>query len=250
LIRAAIQGIDAIREVCPEARMVNVDPLCHVVPPQTRPDLIAGARDFNQRAVYEAWDMLCGRFLPELGGSRRHLDIIGINYYWSSQWQIGREDSPLPEDDPRRLPLRQLVTEAWQRYGGDLLITETSHVGPKRGPWIDEISEEVVALHTAGIPLEGVCIYPILGMPEWHQRRRWTQMGLWDVIQTSGELPRQLYQPMLHALERATTRIERARPPRPSSPAVAGSSLLFAGHTTTPLPVLQSAPSGNDVNPQ
>ena len=39
LARAGIQGINAIREVIPEARMVNVDPMCHVVPPLDHPEL-------------------------------------------------------------------------------------------------------------------------------------------------------------------------------------------------------------------
>ena len=31
--------------------------------------------------------ILSGRLLPELGGSRDHLDIVGINYYWTNQWE-------------------------------------------------------------------------------------------------------------------------------------------------------------------
>ena len=47
LIRAAIQGINAIRAVVPGARMVNVDPLCHVVPPADKPELAGQAAWFN-----------------------------------------------------------------------------------------------------------------------------------------------------------------------------------------------------------
>ena len=32
-------------------------------------------------------DMLAGRLMPELGGSRDWLDIVGINYYWTNQWE-------------------------------------------------------------------------------------------------------------------------------------------------------------------
>jgi hypothetical protein len=203
LVRAAIHGIHAIRAACPGARIVNVDPLCRVVPPPGREDLAAGARHFNQFAVYEAWDMLAGRLLPELGGSRELLDIIGINYYASSQWEIGREEVPLAPSDPRRAPLRQLVDEVWQRYGGDLLLTETSHHGDQRGPWVERIMEEVAALHLAGVPLAGVCWYPVLGMPEWHARERWVRMGLWDLQRRGDRLERVPCQAMIAALRRA-----------------------------------------------
>src|SRR5215207_4053074 len=39
LCKAAIAGARAIREVDPEARMVNIDPLVYVVAPEDRPDL-------------------------------------------------------------------------------------------------------------------------------------------------------------------------------------------------------------------
>jgi hypothetical protein len=210
LIRTAIRGIDAIRSVLPEARMVSVDPLCRVVAPWDRPDMEAGARHFNECAVFEAWDMLCGRLMPELGGSRRHLDIVGINYYATNQWEIGHEERPLSAGDPRRLPLRALIKGVWQRYGGDLLITETSDVGDLRGPWIDGLVPELEALDQGGIPLHGVCLYPILGMPEWHQRDRWTDMGVWDVARDGDPGQRILHRPTHEALTRAIR--SRAKP--------------------------------------
>jgi len=81
LVRAATQGIDAIRAACSGARMVNVDPFCRVVtrPGQPEEEIVA-AWEFNNRHVFQAWDMLCGRLLPELGGSREHLDGVGMNY--------------------------------------------------------------------------------------------------------------------------------------------------------------------------
>ena len=39
LVRAAIAGIDAIRSVWPDARIVNVDPLCRVALAPSRPEL-------------------------------------------------------------------------------------------------------------------------------------------------------------------------------------------------------------------
>lgn len=204
LARAGIAGINAIRSAVPPARIVNVDPLCYVVAPQDRADLAAEAENFNNVAVFESWDMLAGRLLPELGGSREHLDIPGINYYGVNQWELGRDgESTLPIDDPRRLPLHELVRRVWARYGGDLLITETAHVDDMRPWWLTYVANEAETSVAAGIPLRGVCLYPILGMPEWHEQTNWTLMGLWDCVPKDSALARELCVPMYEALQRA-----------------------------------------------
>jgi beta-glucosidase/6-phospho-beta-glucosidase/beta-galactosidase len=209
LIRGAIRGIDAIRSACPGAKIINVDPLCHVAAPLDRPDLRPEADAFNCGAVMQAWDILAGRLLPELGGSARHLDIVGINYYWTNQWELGRAGVPLEERDVRRVPLRELVRGVWERYGTDILITETGHVGEMRAPWLNELTGECGAMLREGIPLSGVCLYPILGMPEWHARNEWTRMGLWDLEPDSGDLRRVPYIPLMNVLRDAQCQFPR-----------------------------------------
>jgi beta-glucosidase/6-phospho-beta-glucosidase/beta-galactosidase len=208
LIRAAIKGIDAIRAALPNARIVNVDPLCHVIAPEEKPEMQKDADWFNENAVFESWDMLSGRLMPELGGTRKHLDIVGINYYWTNQWILGRDEEPLPDDHPKRASLRDLVKRVHQRYGGDLLITETAHVDDMRPRWLSYVADEVEALLMEGIPLKGVCLYPILGMPEWHDQQKWTQMGLWELSECGSGLERRLCEPMFEALKKAQ-KIER-----------------------------------------
>lgn len=205
LIRAAIQGINAIRAAVPGARIVNVDPLCHVHAPREKPEMQRDVDWFNEHAVFESWDMLAGKLMPDLGGSRAHLDIVGINYYWTNQWILGRDEQPLSDDDPRRVPLRDLIKRVHHRYGGDLLITETAHVDDMRARWLNYIEDEVEALLRDGIPLRGVCLYPILGMPEWHDQKRWTQMGLWELSECgqTQTLKRTICEPMLEALKKA-----------------------------------------------
>ncbi len=208
LIRAAIQGINAIWAAVPKARIVNVDPLCHVVAPADRPNLACDAQWFNSNAVFESWDMLCGRIMPELGGTRAHLDIIGINYYWTNQWELGRDENPLGEGDSRRVSLTELVRDVYHRYGGDLLITETAHVDDMRPKWLEYVADQTELLLEEGVPLRGVCLYPILGMPEWHDQTKWTQMGLWELSNGENGLERIICEPMLQALRKAQ-RIER-----------------------------------------
>lgn len=201
LISAAIAGINAIRAACAQARIVNIDPWCRVALPADRPEMREAVDSFNANAVFQSWDMLSGRLLPELGGSREHLDIIGINYYWTNQWEWGKAGEPLADNDPRRWSMRQLVRSVWERYNTDMLITETSHLDEMRPIWLRELTAEVEALLTEQIPLRGICLFPILGMPEWHYREQWTQMGLWELVNEGGVLKRQLHPPMLEALQ-------------------------------------------------
>jgi hypothetical protein len=188
LCRAAIKGIEALWAAAPGCRMLNVDPLCRVAVAPGRPHQAEAARDFNERLVFQAWDMLAGRLMPELGGSPAHLDVIGVNYYWTNQWEWGVEPlpdgriPPLEDDDPRRWPLSDLLASVWQRYRHDLVISETAHIGDRRGPWLEEVAREAEVMLHAGLPLHGVCLYPILGMPEWHAPEVWTPMGLWDPV--------------------------------------------------------------------
>ncbi|MBA4137746.1 MAG: glycoside hydrolase [Opitutus sp.] len=204
LARAAIRGIEAIRGELPHARIVNVDPLCHVALPHDRPDLREAVQHFNDRAVWESWDMLAGRLLPELGGSRAHLDIVGVNYYWTNQWEFGRDECPLDDDDPRRRPLSELITTVHARYGGDILLTETAHVDDLRPAWLSYVVEETKRLLRQGVPLRGICLYPILGMPEWHAPETWVKMGLWDLRPCAANgLSREICTPMLPALKEA-----------------------------------------------
>jgi beta-glucosidase/6-phospho-beta-glucosidase/beta-galactosidase len=205
LARAAIAGIDAIRAEVPDARFLNADPLCHVAPKDERPESLIEARIFNDVQVFESWDMLCGRTLPELGGSRAHLDVVGVNYYWNSQWVRGTEGEWLDDDDPRRLPLRDLIRSVYERYGGDLIISETSHWGVHRARWIHEVADEAESLFDAGVPLGGICIYPIIGMFDWHGPRQWMPMGLWDCDSERG-MRRLVHRPMLDALARVQAR--------------------------------------------
>jgi beta-glucosidase/6-phospho-beta-glucosidase/beta-galactosidase len=93
LCKAAIAGVKAIREIDPEARMVNIDPLVQVVAPRDRPDLAEAAEQETFIDTFLAWDILFGRKHPELGGSPEILDIIGANNYSFGQMEY-RDHGP------------------------------------------------------------------------------------------------------------------------------------------------------------
>ncbi len=211
LARAAIQGAEAIWSVIPEADMVTVDPVCRVVP-KTPEDQNAADR-FNEFAVFESFDMISGRLAPELGGSDRHLGTIGINYYWNNQWVLGGDT--LAEEDPRRVPLGDILRNVCDRYSGNVFIGETAHDGEHRADWITNTALEVIALLEDDVPIHGICLYPIIGMPEWHARAderssNWTNMGLWDLTPgADGILERRLHIPSFDALVEAQSKVGR-----------------------------------------
>jgi beta-glucosidase/6-phospho-beta-glucosidase/beta-galactosidase len=208
LIRAALSGIDAIRSVIPDARIVNVDPICHVVAPEESSELESEAHYFNNSVVFQSWDMLSGKLLPELGGSPDKLDIVGMNYYWTNQWVLGQAGTPLDESDERCQPLSNLIRNVWERYQREIIVTETSHIDDCRPGWVRQLAHEAETVLEEGIPLRGICLYPILNMPEWHDRDTWTRMGLWDLKKHKESLKRVLCQEVHEALMEAQRRVE------------------------------------------
>jgi beta-glucosidase/6-phospho-beta-glucosidase/beta-galactosidase len=183
LIRAAIAGMEAIWQVNPRARIVQVEPVIHVMAPRDRPDL--AERGAAQRAgQFEAWDMMIGEIEPRLGGHPKYLDIMGLNYYHSNQWEhpdvrLRWEDHPR---DERWVPLHQLLAEVYDRYRRPLFIAETSHFGVGRGLWLREVAEEVRHAILQGVPVEGITIYPIIDRPDWDNLDHWHNSGLWDLV--------------------------------------------------------------------
>jgi hypothetical protein len=210
LVRASIAGNLAIWAASPATRIVNIDPICRSVAPFDRPDLETHADSFNNEAVFQSWDMLCGRLLPELGGNMMHLGVMGINYYWTNQWEWGNALQPLQEDDPRCWTLSQLVSYVWKRYRADLIIGETSHIGSMRARWLRHVVAEAESLLEAGVSLQGICLYPVLGMPSWTARTKHLKMGLWDLKRSNSSLVRVPYSPMLNALSEAQRLIKYA----------------------------------------
>lgn len=217
LVRAALAACDAIWKVDRRARIIHTDPLIHIAPPAAHAGLASQAdlavEALRQRECqFQAWDMLCGRLEPELGGQPRYLDLVGLNYYPSNQWELG---SGRPLDwyghDPRRATLADLLQEVHDRYGRPLLIAETGHQGVGRAEWIRQIARELRAALARGVPVEGVCLYPVIDRPDWHNSNQWHGSGLWDLQPgADGSLERRLNQPFAQELRAAQALVEEA----------------------------------------
>lgn len=180
LVRASLAGMDAIRRVDPGARFLHVEPLIHVVPPPGRDDLQPLA-DEVAGYQWQAFDLLAGRREPELGGSPASLDLVGVNHYHSGQWEVLTEERlAWHTGDPRRRPFAELLADAWRRYERPLVVAETSHVGSGRADWLDDIAEQVAVARAQGMPVEGLCLYPLVDRHDWNDPSHWHRSGLWD----------------------------------------------------------------------
>src|SRR5215213_4134450 len=214
LVGAAIAATNAIWEVDPAAKVLTVDPLVRVHAPEGRRDLQARADDFNGRIVHEGFDMLAGRTAAELGGSRAHLGIVGLNYYAGNQWTIATTDQPqrfLSIEDPAWIPLPDLLEELEERYGGPLVIAETGASGTGRPAWLAYLNREAKRALDRGIDLQGACLYPVVTSPDWEDPTAFFDGGLFDVLpQADGTLERVIALPVARALREAQALIDPA----------------------------------------
>lgn len=185
LARAAIAAVEAVRGVDADARFVHTDPLIQLHPRSGRPDDVAAAATFHE-AQFQSWDMISGRLAPELGGRPEHLDVLGVNYYSDNQWVFAGHTRQLGHPEYR--PFRELLADAHRRYGRPLFVAETGAEGSARAAWLCYVAGEVRAARAAGVPVEGICLYPVVDYPGWEDERH-CDVGLFAVPDGDGRRP-------------------------------------------------------------
>ena len=205
LVRATIAAIEAIRDVAPHARFVQVDPVINVVTGDTANEAKKKAAADYTRAQFEAHDMIAGRVWPQLGGHPDYLDILGANYYVHNQWEL--DSSFVERTDGRYRPLSKLLADLYCRYERPLFLAETGIEDDLRPEWFAYIANEVIEAIDQGIPIEGICLYPVANHPGWDDERH-CHNGLWDYCNESGH--REIYKPLADELRIQTVRIEQA----------------------------------------
>ncbi len=224
LVRACIASIEAVWEVFPGARIVHPEPMINVLPANDEPESIETARRYHC-SQFQGWDMICGWEQSELGGDIKYLDILGANYYAYNQWLFpGGPGATMAPSDPRYRPVSDLLREVANRYERPIFLSETGIEFDARASWLRYIGREAREAIKRGVPLEGVCWYPIVNHPGWDDDRH-CHNGLWDYPNEFGE--RDSFGPMedelreqmrlmneneedlqpldLHLLDRATT---------------------------------------------
>ncbi|MBP1804803.1 hypothetical protein [Rubellimicrobium aerolatum] len=168
LAAAAIAAMRELRAVDPRARFVHCEPLIAVHPDPATP---ASRTDAERQTGYQfqAFDLIAGRLWPMLGGREGFLDVLGVNYYWNNQRLWTGEE--IDVDHPSHVPLSDLLFGLHARYGRPLLIAETGVEGDRRAAWFRHVAAEVGRARARGVPVEGICLYPIANHPGWDDDR-------------------------------------------------------------------------------
>ncbi|MET0172098.1 MAG: glycosyltransferase family 4 protein [Agrobacterium vaccinii] len=194
LARAAIAAMGAILVVEPRARFVHCDPVINVITDPSRP-WERGVAEGHRQSQFQGWDLLSGRMWPQIGGHEKYLDIVGVNYYHNNQWIHG--GPPIDMDHPLYKPFRTILTETYARYGKPIFIAETGIEGDRRASWMTYIQQEVTAAMKQGVPVEGICLYPIVNHPGWDDDRA-CENGLLAAQFADGK--RDVYEPLAKVL--------------------------------------------------
>jgi dTDP-4-dehydrorhamnose reductase len=199
-VRAVVLAMRAIRQVIPNARLVQTDDLGKT---HSTPELAYQATHENERR-WATWDLLCGRGAPVLdwfeyiGIEETELrwfeenpcppDVIGINHYLSSERFLDHRLERYPEhlhggngldryvDElaPRVLGPGAdgpavLLGEAWERYRLPIAVTEV-HNGRFREEqlrWLDDVWQAALAARASGADVRAVTVWSLLGTAGW-----------------------------------------------------------------------------------
>lgn len=196
LVRAKLAATAAARSVAPHTVVISAEPLINMVRDTNDEADIAAAAAYHQ-SQYEAVDLMLGRLEPELGGHEAAIDVIGVNFYPHNQWRIRGGFVPMGHHDYR--PLSELLAEVHARYRRPLFIAETGAEHSARPVWMHYVCQEVRAALSAGVPVGGICLYPITQYQGWDNDRI-CQVGLFCCADDSGD--RTAYAPLLEEIER------------------------------------------------
>lgn len=195
LARAAVAAIEAVRSVIPEARFVFAEPAIHLDGGLGSLEHRDAAESYRL-AQFEACDMISGRMAPELGGRPEYLDIVGVNFYPSNQWYHGGGTIPLGHHAFR--PFSEILAEIHARYRRPMIVAETGAEGSARASWLHYILGEVQTAVANGVPVEGVCYYPIVDCPGWVNERI-CPVGLLSRPDAQGR--REVYEPLAREIK-------------------------------------------------
>ncbi|MGY3052585.1 beta-glucosidase/6-phospho-beta-glucosidase/beta-galactosidase [Pedobacter sp. UYEF25] len=185
LMGAYIAGVKLMKEIYPDVLILSTEPLVNIVAPHFAEEEMMYKAASDHQLQYQSNDILCGRICPELGGKEEYLDLLGLNYYYTNQYTCcDYEIIPWANEfeDSRWRPLSELISEAYHRYNRPVLLSETSHPGEDRSKWISFITHECAKTLESGIPLLGICIYPIVDRPDWDNTLIWHDSGLWGAV--------------------------------------------------------------------
>lgn len=200
---ATALAMKAIREVIPDAQLVQTEDLGHI---RSTPRLAYQAEWENERR-FASFDLLCGRVDPSsrffqwaalhgLSLERHDLaamhcppDVIGLNYYITSERFLDHrldayEGVIVGGNDCERyvdveavrvapegiLGFEVLGREVWERYRRPIAVTE-AHIGcaepEEQVRWLHERYGDTCALLRSGVDVRGFTVWSLFGCVDW-----------------------------------------------------------------------------------
>jgi dTDP-4-dehydrorhamnose reductase len=250
-VEATALAMSEIRKVNPAARLIQTEDLGRTyATPAT-----AEQAEYDNARRWMSFDLLCGRVDPAhplwsrlaafgfearlgrmLEGHCRP-DVFGINHYVTSDRFLDGDCGAYPPErcggngtiayadveavrvlSPGPAGVEGALCETWERYGGTLAITER-HLGCTREEqvrWLDEAWDVAGELRRAGVPVEAVTAWSLLGAYDWNSLLT-RQSGHYE----SGAFDVRGGQPRPTALAQAMRRLAGSGDERPH-PAVEG----------------------------
>ena len=76
-------------------------------------------------------------------------------------------------------------------------LRATGAEGEARASWLRYLGEEVRGAIRSGVPVAGICLYPIMNFPGWEDNRH-CHNGLWDYPDEAGA--REIHEPLAEVL--------------------------------------------------
>ncbi|MBD2539568.1 sugar nucleotide-binding protein [Trichocoleus sp. Lan] len=202
-LRGTILSMQAIRQVNPDAKLVQTEDLCKVF---STPQMAYQAEFENERR-WLSFDLLSGRLNPDrpmwqylckVGIPEAELewflenpcppDIIGINHYLTSDRFLDERLERYPQwthggngrqqyADVEAVRVRAegiagpytLIKETWERYGLPIAVTEVHHgcTREEQLRWVKEVWEAATRLRSEGIDLRAITAWSLLGSYDW-----------------------------------------------------------------------------------
>ncbi len=187
LVRASVAAMQAAREVDPDVRFLHAEPLIHIRAHPETPEAGTEAQRLHE-AQFTTLDWLLGRARPELGGGPQYVDVLGLNIYPYNQWLHHTDPTRrqvLPPEHPQFVPIDQQISAVYERYQLPLLIAETGTEDDQRAAWLRMVTTQALSLKARGLPLHGICLYPVVNHPGWDDDRH-CHNGLWDYADEQG----------------------------------------------------------------
>lgn len=202
LIEATTASVKAIRHAVPTAKFMISEPAIHVVPRDSTPAARRAAQAYRL-SQFEALDGI-------LTADPDAIDTIGLNFYFHNQWRHPSRRK-IPRGHPEYRPLNEILGEFYERYRKPLMIAETGIEDEPRPDWFRYVCDEVAIAMERGIPMTGICLYPIVNHPGWADDRH-CHNGLWDYADDLGN--REIFEPLAEEIRKQIRRFEGQTPAR------------------------------------